>query len=63
MRVQGSGRRTTDETDGTDKSLHVSRKGAKGAKFQTRKEKIHHPLRWMHGDTEKKPEEVRPNQI
>jgi hypothetical protein len=26
-------------------------------------DEIHHPLRWRHGDTEKKTEEVRPNQI
>jgi len=59
--LREDGRLTTDETDGTDKSRTVSRKGAKDAKFQTPKEKTHHPaslgscagrgpLRWRRGE-------------
>jgi hypothetical protein len=51
------------QQDGQDEGKRFSRKGAlrrcsgqaKGAKFQNRK-RINHPLRWSHGDTEKRPE-------
>ena len=44
-----SPREIAKSTKGAETEKEFSRKGAKIAKFRSRKEKGHHPLRWRHG--------------